>query len=50
MLNFVCALGGEAPGRWSRARPATRTLAAADDDFADLIDGMLNIFNIYLNI
>ncbi|KAM3956925.1 clusterin associated protein 1 [Aphomia sociella] len=34
--------GGDVPSRWSRARPrpATRTLAAADeDDFADLIDG-----------
>ncbi|KAH9628172.1 hypothetical protein HF086_006803 [Spodoptera exigua] len=34
--------GGDMPSRWSRARPrpATRTLAAADDDdFADLIEG-----------
>ncbi|KAL0892642.1 hypothetical protein ABMA27_014366 [Loxostege sticticalis] len=34
--------GGDVPSRWSRARPrpATRTLAAADDDdFADLIEG-----------
>ncbi|XP_022830853.1 clusterin-associated protein 1 isoform X1 [Spodoptera litura] len=35
--------GGDVPSRWSRARPrpATRTLAAADDDdFADLIEGV----------
>ncbi|XP_028161391.1 clusterin-associated protein 1 [Ostrinia furnacalis] len=35
--------GGDVPARWSRARPrpATRTLAAADDDdFADLIEGV----------
>lgn len=49
--------GGDVPSRWSRARPrpATRTLAAADDDdFADLIEGtwetssgyMINVNNI----
>ncbi|XP_075973074.1 clusterin associated protein 1 [Anticarsia gemmatalis] len=35
--------GGDVPSRWSRARPrpATRTLATADDDeFADLIEGV----------
>lgn len=35
------------PSRWSRARPrpATRTLAAADDDdFADLIEGSFNLY------
>ncbi|XP_063380851.1 clusterin-associated protein 1 isoform X2 [Cydia fagiglandana] len=26
--------------RWSRPRPATRTIAAEDDDFADLIEGV----------
>ncbi|XP_026747624.1 clusterin-associated protein 1 [Trichoplusia ni] len=43
--------GGEVPSRWSRARPrpATRTLAAADDDdFADLIEGGPGLIGTYL--
>ncbi|KAJ8727824.1 hypothetical protein PYW08_016209 [Mythimna loreyi] len=44
MMSAATAFGGgDMPSRWSRSRPrpATRTLATADDDeFADLIEGV----------